>query len=354
MNSLKLGVVKPPFIRLVPSAKTGFWFVAACLFAPLLQAILSGGLELFWVPFASVLGAVLAESAFDWASGKLSVDDGSAVVCGLALALLLPPRFPPLYAFLGGAFAVAVPKRCFGGLGSNWANPAVFGWLLLALSWPGAFAAATAGSADSALSAAVAKGLGDASGSPVALLKILGFKAAAWDDAATKYLNGTLFSWIGAELPAGYLGYLSGGTAASLLVDRGVAGLMLASLALLAFGAARFRLALAFFASYGLLVRLWGGIPYGGGFGTGDVVFALSDGGVLLAAFVLLADPATTGKTLWGKAAAAIIAGALAFLFRVYLGLSAGAVLAVAAVNVLTPSLRMLEDRFIVKRRLHA
>ncbi len=56
-----------------------------------------------------------------------SIGDLSAVVTGIILALSLPPRLPPWAAVIGSAFAIAIAKMVFGGLGSNIFNPAMAG-----------------------------------------------------------------------------------------------------------------------------------------------------------------------------------------------------------------------------------
>ncbi len=56
-----------------------------------------------------------------------SLGDFSAVVTGIILALSLPPGLPIWTAVIGSAFAIAVGKMVFGGLGANIFNPAMVG-----------------------------------------------------------------------------------------------------------------------------------------------------------------------------------------------------------------------------------
>ena len=56
---------------------------------------------------------------------KLTIQDGSAAVTGLLLALNLPPNAPWWIAVIGGVFAILVVKQLFGGLGQNIMNPAL-------------------------------------------------------------------------------------------------------------------------------------------------------------------------------------------------------------------------------------
>lgn len=56
-----------------------------------------------------------------------SLGDFSAVITGIILALSLPPKLPVWAAVIGSAFAIAVGKMVFGGLGANIFNPAMAG-----------------------------------------------------------------------------------------------------------------------------------------------------------------------------------------------------------------------------------
>lgn len=57
--------------------------------------------------------------------------DGSAAVTGLILGLSLPPSFPVIWAIAGSVFAILIVKELFGGIGKNFANPALTARMLL-------------------------------------------------------------------------------------------------------------------------------------------------------------------------------------------------------------------------------
>ena len=56
---------------------------------------------------------------------KVTVDDRSAEVTGLLLALNLPASAPWYLPVLGSVFAILFVKQLFGGLGQNFMNPAL-------------------------------------------------------------------------------------------------------------------------------------------------------------------------------------------------------------------------------------
>jgi electron transport complex protein RnfD len=64
-----------------------------------------------------------------------SLDDCSAIVTGIILALSLPPGLPVWAAVVGGVFSIAIGKMVFGGLGANIFNPAMVGRTFLTASF---------------------------------------------------------------------------------------------------------------------------------------------------------------------------------------------------------------------------
>lgn len=73
-----------------------------------------------------------------------SIGDLSAIVTGIILALNLPPELPWWMAIVGSAVAIVVVKQMFGGLGHNFANPAITARIVLLVSFPAAMSTWTA------------------------------------------------------------------------------------------------------------------------------------------------------------------------------------------------------------------
>ncbi len=75
-----------------------------------------------------MLVCVGTEHLFCRLAGRAStINDWSAVITGLLLALTLPPSFPLWMAAVASFFGMAVGKMFFGGLGYNVMNPALVG-----------------------------------------------------------------------------------------------------------------------------------------------------------------------------------------------------------------------------------
>ena len=83
-----------------------------------------------------VASCVLSEFLFNLVCKKPnSIGDLSAVVTGIILAFNLPVTLPIWQAVLGSVFAIVVVKMLFGGLGMNFANPALTGRIFLFLAF---------------------------------------------------------------------------------------------------------------------------------------------------------------------------------------------------------------------------
>jgi len=67
---------------------------------------------------------------------KPFISDNTALLTAWLLALSIPPLAPWWMVVVGTAFAIAVSKHLYGGLGSNPFNPAMIGYAVLIISFP--------------------------------------------------------------------------------------------------------------------------------------------------------------------------------------------------------------------------
>ena len=110
--------------------------VVIALLPALVAAVWIFGLRALVVTCVSVAAAVLSEYLFEKATHKPNtIADWSAVVTGVLLAFNLPVTIPLWQAALGSAIAIVVVKQLFGGIGRNFANPAIVGRIVLFLSF---------------------------------------------------------------------------------------------------------------------------------------------------------------------------------------------------------------------------
>lgn len=110
--------------------------IIALLPAAVASVILFGTYAL-WMILVCIASAVVSEFVFNAVTAKeQTLGDLSAVVTGLLLALNLSTNVALWQGALGACFAIIVVKCLFGGMGHNFANPAITArvFLLLAFS----------------------------------------------------------------------------------------------------------------------------------------------------------------------------------------------------------------------------
>jgi electron transport complex protein RnfD len=133
MRDPALLLTASPHLKGPDSTARIMWSVVGSLAPVVVASIYFFGPSAIIVEGSAVLGAVLVERMFG-KQGTLS--DGSAVITGLLLGLILPPGLPAWMAFLGGAFGIGFGKLLFGGLGQNIFNPALLGRAFLQAAFP--------------------------------------------------------------------------------------------------------------------------------------------------------------------------------------------------------------------------
>jgi electron transport complex protein RnfD len=347
---MDLSLFQKPQVNLARSTPGRMWLVSSCAFLAIFQSSLGDGFHSMLIALAAVAGTTGTELLFNLRDRYYSVKDGSAVASALILTLLLPNSLNPLFAFLGGVFSMAVLKHSFGGLGSNWVNPAAGAWLFIRSAWPGAFTRSIDGGHLTKLAASLEGGLRDVQGSPLALLKINGWSSSGLDRILSSFFNDTVFTFTGTSLPQGYLNLFSP-SGPGIIADRGLFFLLLGTILISSSQSFRFWLPAAFLGLFSLLVRIFGALSFGGPLWEGDVLFALFSGGTLAAAFILITDPATGPKSAPGYAAFILCTALFAFLFRFSALDPYGAVSAVLLGNALVPLIRRVENKLYYEKR---
>ena len=134
---MKFEVTSSPHIRDKRDTKRMMLDVILALLPALLAGILRFGFRALLVTGISMIAAVAAEFFCGMAIYRRNtVKDLSSVVTGLLLALTLPATVPYWVAAVGSAFAIIVVKGLCVGLGKNVFNPALAARAFLMLLWP--------------------------------------------------------------------------------------------------------------------------------------------------------------------------------------------------------------------------
>ena len=137
----KLNVSSSPHFR---TARTTSGIMLDVIIA-LMPALIAGtaifGIRALLVTLVCVASAVLSEFIFNLiCKREETIGDFTAALTGLLLALNVNVNVPLWQCALGSVFAIIVVKCLFGGLGSNFANPAVTARVFMLLAFTGAVA----------------------------------------------------------------------------------------------------------------------------------------------------------------------------------------------------------------------
>jgi len=132
----KLIVSPSPHLLSNNSTSDIMFDVIIALFPALFVGIYVFGSRALIVTYVCVATCLLSEFLIRKLTKRSNtVSDLSAIVTGVLLAFNLPPQIPLWVAALGSVFAIVVVKQLFGGIGQNFANPAIAARIFLAVSF---------------------------------------------------------------------------------------------------------------------------------------------------------------------------------------------------------------------------
>lgn len=265
----------------------------------LLPAALAGcfyfGLSAVLVLLTAVISAVAAEAGCRIIMKRnQTVTDGSAAVTGLLLGMNLPADMPLWQVCVGSFVAIVIVKQLFGGLGQNFANPAIVARIVLLISFQAGMTTFRAPNSDAIVS-------------------------------ATPMVSGDASYW---DLFLGNTAGCIGETCAAALLLGGIFLCMIRVILPVT--------PVAYLGSFALCVWLGGG----------DVLYQLLSGGLMLGAIFMATDYVTTPITPVGKAIFGVGCGILTYLIRSFGGYPEGVSFAILLMNLLTPYI----DRFTMTK----
>lgn len=253
----------------------------------------------------SVITCVLAEFLYQMlAKEKVTISDWSAVVTGLLLAYNLPANAPLWLAAVGGVIAIVLVKQIFGGIGSNFMNPALTARAILFISWSGLMS----GYPQTNFAVDVTS-----SATPLALL-------------GTGSVEGVSL-W---NLMIGNCGGVLGETCKLAILAGGVY--------LLVRKIIDWRIPVTFIGTVFLCYLIKDGAAM--------ALYQIFAGGLMLGAFFMATDYVTSPVTNLGKIINGIGCGILLFVIRAYASYPEGCSFAILFMNVVTPMI----DKFITPK----
>jgi electron transport complex protein RnfD len=247
---------------------------------------------------------VLLEAAYERALGRrITAGDLSACVTGVLLAFNLPVSIPLWQAFIGCAAAMILVKQLFGGLGKNFANPAITARVVMLLAFPAAMASWTGGGGLFGETYDAVTGA-----TPLTML-------ALGNAADLPSISDMLFGVRGGSLGETCAVALALG-GAYLLIRRVITWHTPAAFILTVFA----------------LTALLGREP----------VYQLLSGGLILGAVFMATDYVTTPQTAAGRLIFGVGAGLFTVVIRAYGSYPEGVSFSILLMNILTPYINRL------------
>lgn len=283
--------------------------------------ILVFGIESLYIVLICVASAMLIEALLQLLMRrKVTVSDGSAAVTGLLLALNLPPMDISLWwiPVVGSLFAIGIVKQCFGGLGHNFLNPALAARAFLVISWPLIMTTFPAPESASVIDAAASATAMDAvsSATPLTALKA-GLPLSPHIDMFLGNIGGCIGETSALALIAGGL---------YLIVRRIIDP----------------RIPLIYIGTVALITFIAGPM----GLFTGDALYHILGGGLMIGAIFMATDYPTSPISGTGKIIFAAGCGILTSVIRLWGGYPEGVSYAILLMNLAVP---LIDRAFVPK-----
>lgn len=316
MENLKFWVSSTPHIRDNATVDDIMLDVILALMPAAFAGVYYFGRRALLMMVISVAACVLFEYVFEIINKrKRTINDLSAVVTGMLLAMVMPVGAPYYIAVIGAFFAIIITKQMFGGIGQNFMNPALAARAFLLASFP---------------------------------VYMTTFPLTRMDittKTADVITGATPLSKEYSGAPAGILeqllGKMSDGTPIGGCIGETCAlAILLGFLYLLIRRVISVRTPLSYLAAVMVLSALSGE----------NAVLSVLSGGVLFGAVFMATDYVTTPTTRPGQIIFGLGCGFITWIIRSFGGYPEGVTYAILLMNVLTPLL----DKFTVPKAFGA
>lgn len=299
MNNL-LTVSPSPHIRSPRSTSSIMGTVLCALFPAAFLSTVLFGVKAFMILLVANLACGLLE--YGWCrlrNIKNTVPDLSCFVTGTLLGLTLPSNFGEwknLWMIVVGAFiAIIIVKEFFGGIGYNFANPAITARIAMLVCFPDLMTATVHTNLTDPALASGATPLGDIAAGKAELLP-------NWTEM-----------FVGNH--AGAIGEVS------------ALALIIGGLFLIATKVITWHIPVSFIATVGIFTTITGTYPS----------YQIIAGGLMIGAFFMATDYVTSPDTPKGKIIFGVGCGLITALIRVYGGYPEGVSFAILLMNILNP-----------------
>lgn len=301
MENYNLIVVSSPHFHDNSSSRRIMLDVIIALLPAVIASIVIFGLKSLWLIITCVLSAVASEWLFDICTKKKeTVGDLSAVVTGLLLALNLGTEVSLYEAVIGSVFAIVFVKCIFGGLGKNFANPAITGRVFMLIAF----------------------------GSVTSFVNPKGVELVS---SATPLANLASNSMENLPTLLQMMLGLHGGTIGETCIIALIVGWIYLSVRKVI----KWYVPASFIITVYILFLLVTGSPV-------YALYEILSGGLFLGAIFMATDYVTTPITVKGKVVFCICCGIITFIIRRFCSLPEGVSFSILIMNILTPFVEKL------------
>jgi len=290
----KLTVSPSPHIKSEMTTANVMTHVIIGLFPMIIAGVLIFGGSALMLMGLSVAMCLLWEKLFCVITKKKdTTDDLSAVVTGILLSFNVPATLPLWMIVIGTFVAIVITKMLFGGLGQNFANPAIVGRIVLTLSFAEAM---------------------------TTFVEPFYYRSTDVVTQATPLATGK------ASYKDLFFGNISG-----CLGEVCAIAILIGGVYLLCMRIITWHIPLAYIGTVGIFSFLAGKDP----------LYQILSGGLLLGAFFMATDYVTSPTTKIGKLIFGVGCGIITCVIRFYASSAEGVSYAILLMNIITPYIDM-------------
>ena len=291
-------VSSSPHVRAKDNSSRIMLYVILALLPTTAFGIWNFGYKALILILVTIASCVASEWLFEKIVHKKStVNDYSAVVTGLLLALNLPATLPWWEAVIGGVFAIVIVKMMFGGLGQNFMNPALGARCFL----------------------------------------LIAFAADMTNFVIDDYTGATPLAAMRNGETVNTMDMLLGKTAGTI-GETSVIAILIGAIILILLGVIDLRIPGTYIVTFVLFLIIFSGH----GFDADYITAQLCGGGLMLGAFFMATDYVTSPITPLGKILFGVCLGVLTGLFRLFGANAEGVSFAIILSNCLVPMIEKI------------
>lgn len=321
-----------PFIYTKPSITDATTTMLLLLSVQVVMLIITKSYNALFVIAVSCVGTAAASYLLNVYHKTNTFSVLPSIVQGMLIGMLLPSTYPLITVFVVSFFSLLFSKLLAGHLSHAWYNlialTVIVFWIVGINEFP--------------VNAVTAE-MASHPNPSISLIQSGNINILKYDSAMTDFLNKHVFNIFNVTIPDGYVSMIWDNNSV-IPAFRFNAITILSSIVLISVDMLTFFIPFVFLVTYGILVRFFMPIFFGGDFGQGDIILALLTGGTLFCTLYLLQWFGTVPSTTLGKISYAFLGGIMAFLVAGYGMSPVGMVYTILITNIISAVIQLVEE----------